>query len=350
MSKNILSKLFVGKLFDGESQKQIDKCLREIDMLKLNVKNLGYELAREMAASRLSVNNHSGEAKKYNLQSKASIQSDMESEWVSYWSSKLHIHPIYHRKIWELCYVPQVLYENDALKENSKGIVFGCGQEPLPSLFANMEADITVTDLHPDHVVTKGWAESDQHAGTLEKVFYPNIIEKAKFEENVEHKFVDMNDIPKELNNKYNFCWSVCALEHLGSIEKGLQFVENSCDVLIDGGVAVHTTEYNYTNENDTLDDCYAVAFQDKHFHDLKERLKKKGCELLTLNFDAGDGVLDRFVDVPPYLWSEKSTSSGFKSGMKEGQWWNINQHGHMKLTLDGFPCTCFGLIIRKNS
>lgn len=348
MNKKTLSELFVKKSSGDETKKLLEKSLRDIDVLKLNVKNLGYELAKEMASTRLSTHNHSGEAKKFMLQSKASTQSDMETEWVSYWCSKLNIYPVYHRKIWELCYVPQALFENDALSPNANGIVFGCGQEPLPSLFAKIGSKITVTDLDPEHDAAKDWANTEQHASTLDKVFYPDIISKSEFEERVTHKFVDMNNIPGELNGKYDFCWSVCALEHLGTVEKGLQFVENSCDVLADGGVAVHTTEYNYTNEKDTLDGSYTVAFQDKHFLNLKDRLDKKGYELLTLNFNAGDGVLDRFVDVPPYLGSEKIMKSGFKSGFIDDQWWNINQHGHMKLILGGFPCTCFGLIVRK--
>lgn len=149
-----------------------------------------------------------------------------------------------------------------------------------------------------------------------------------------------MNKIPEELHNLYDFCWSICALEHLGSISKGLDFIENSMKVLKSGGIAVHTTEYNYTNEPETIDDWPTVIFQDHHFKQIAKKLTEQGYKVAELSFDVGSQPLDRFIDIPPY-----SIGEGWLS---RDTWSNVNQGVHLKLSVDGYPCTCFGLIIQK--
>ena len=54
---------------------------------------------------------------------------------------------------------------------------------------------------------------------------------------------VDMNDIPPDLRG-FDFTWSSCALEHLGTLRAGADFVVEQMTCLRPGGVAVHTTEY----------------------------------------------------------------------------------------------------------
>jgi len=61
------------------------------------------------------------------------------------------------------------------------------------------------------------------------------------FKKNVEYRSVDMNDIPSDLKN-YDFTWSACAFEHLGSIDSGLEFVCNQMKTLKNGGWAIHTS------------------------------------------------------------------------------------------------------------
>lgn len=313
--------------------------LRDLTAIKYNIKNFGYQLATEISGankSQIAIQ----EFINIGLKSKPTTQEDMESSWLKYWADQLKIKPIMHRKIWELCYVPQAIYEKFENIRGKKGIVFGAGEEPLPALFASKGAEITVTDLHPDKVAGMGWAESNQHTDSLEKVYYENIIDRKTFKEKVSLRYVDMNDISSDLDGEYDFCWSVCALEHLGSIQNGLDFIENSLRTLKPGGLSVHTTEYNYTNEVESLDNWPTVFFQDKHFKQLAEKLKGKGYEFAELSFDIGNKPLDRYIDIPPY-----SEGEGW---ITKANWGNVNQHAHLKLSVDGFPCTSFGMIINK--
>ena len=61
---------------------------------------------------------------------------------------------------------------------------------------------------------------------------------------------------------------------------------------------------------------------------------------MLGPDFDIGDGVLDRFVDLPPY-----SIGEGLQL---HGQWAPVNQTAHLKLAIEGYAATCYGIIIRK--
>ncbi len=143
-----------------------------------------------------------------------------------------------------------------------------------------------------------------------------------------------MNRIPADLHGRHDFCWSVCALEHLGSIEQGLAFIEQSVGCLRPGGVAVHTTEYNLQEDRPTIDNWPTVLFQKKHIEALGQRVAALGARLLEVDFDVGGGVLDGFVDVPPYAHSAPG-------------WLRYPDAPHLKLSFGGFPVTSIGLIIR---
>jgi hypothetical protein len=164
-------------------------------------------------------------------------------------------------------------------------------------------------------------------------------VDRDTFAARVTHAFVDMNAIPSTLRD-YDFCWSICSFEHLGSIARGLAFVENSLDTLRPGGVAVHTTEFNFLNDEETIDNWATVLFQRKHFESLAERLARRGHRVAALDFDVGNKPMDRFIDLPPYDHDLVGTARESWHGHTK----------HLKLMLDGFPSTCFGLIIEKEA
>lgn len=319
--------------------------IKDIDAVKLNSKNFGYEIAKTLTIG-LRNSFVPPEPGLHNLVSKPTTQRDVESQWFAYWCNELKIAPVYHRKLWEFAFLLQVLHENGVFaREGVHGVGFGCGREPLASYFASKNIAATVTDLDPEKVSSLGWVDTAQHTSTLEMAFYPDLVAREHFEKFVSHRFVDMNEIPVELTGIYDFCWSVCAFEHLGSIERGLSFVENSLNVLKPGGIAIHTTEYNYLSHDKTIDDWPTVLFLRKHLEELGQRLKLKGHRMLGPDFDVGSGVLDRFIDVPPYVEGD-----GGRFHFPAGHWGDSNQIGHLKLTVDGFPCTCFAVVVIKGA
>ena len=133
-----------------------------------------------------------------------------------------------------------------------------------------------------------------------------------------------MNAIPADLVD-FDFTWSSCAFEHLGSIEAGLDFFANSLDCLKPGGIAVHTTELNLSSNNITLDRSDTVIFRRRDFEALAERLAAEGHDVIPMTFDSGDNDVDRMIDLPPYC-----------------------QDPHLKLQLMRWVTTSFGMIVRK--
>lgn len=308
--------------------------LRNLDNAQLNLKFFGYELARGLAAALPPPTETAPRA--VGLGSKASTQADMESDWVAHWCGQLHTPVFFHRKLWELAYVLQAIYEHGHLREGARGLGFGCGQEPIPSYLAAHGVAVTVTDLAAEEAQAAGWAQTHQHAASLDQAFQPHLIDRAHFDALVSLRYVDMTDIPDDLVD-YDFCWSICAFEHIGSIAKGLAFVENSLKTLRPGGLSVHTTELNIMPNGPTIDNWPTVLFQREHFTALAERLRAQGHDVAPLDFDIGDKPMDRFIDLPPW---------GHDMPAEFDRW-----HGdgaHLKVAVDGFVSTCFGIVVRK--
>ena len=140
----------------------------------------------------------------------------------------------YHRKLWEWAYIIRVLETHGDVK-GKRGLGFGCGKEPLVSYFANLGARMTATDMDAILASEAGWNQSNQYSESLNDLYFPNMRDEAIFTTNVAFKTVDMNAIPDDLEG-YDFLSSSCALEHLGSLENGLRFVENSMRCLKPGG------------------------------------------------------------------------------------------------------------------
>lgn len=233
-----------------------------------------------------------------------------------------------HRKIWEFCYILQALEEKQLIRAGSTGLGFGVGLEPLPALFASYGCKITATDMALDQAIEKGWADESylvQHSQQLDDLNKDGICEPEQFGENCRFRFVDMNHIPEDLRN-FDFTWSACCLEHLGSIEAGLQFIKNSLKCLKSGGIAVHTTEFNLSSEVETVDHQDTVLFRKSDILRLVAALEAEGHTVSPVTFNAGTYVADEFVDLPPY----------YKHSF------------HLKLLLGEYVTTSIGIIIQK--
>jgi 2-polyprenyl-3-methyl-5-hydroxy-6-metoxy-1,4-benzoquinol methylase len=309
--------------------------LRDLHNLALTVKFFGYDLARRLAEDLPQPQQLKPQS--VNLCSKASTQADLESDWAAWWCAELKVSRIFHRKLWEFAFVLQALWERGMIAGGKRGLGFGCGHEPVPSYLASKGVQLTVTDMAPEEARSHGWMSSDQHMTTIDQLFMPHLVDRATFDRNISLQYVDMNAIPEDLTG-YDFCWSVCALEHLGSIAAGLAFVRNSLATLRPGGVAIHTTEFNFLDDSQTIDNWPTVLFQRRHFMHVAQELRNEGHDVGELDFRIGDKPLDTFIDVPPYAhdWPKPLALD-----------WG-NSPAHLKISIDGFASTCFGLIIGK--
>ena len=310
---------------------------RDRALINWNLKNLGAQMAQRCAAERAGA--AAAAPLTLPLQSKPTRQADVDSGWFAYWCAELKIPVVYHRKTWEYCYLLQTLHDAGMLQAGRRGLGFACGREPIASYLAGKGVSVLATDLLPDQRKRTRWEESGQHAGGIEQIRHPHLVAKEDFDRQVQFRFVDMNDIPATLSG-FDFCWSICALEHLGSIANGLRFIENSLAVVRGGGIAVHTTEYNLDNDGPTADNCATVLFQRRHFEAIADKLQSQGHLVAPLCFEAGTGPMDNFVDLPPYDWHPLY---GRHHPLPPEP-----SPAHLKLSIGGFACTCFGITIRK--
>ena len=313
---------------------KLNAAVRNIDLISLNIKAFGYDLARQLAAAVPPRTNTA--PVRIGLRSKPSVQADLEADWAAHWCAQLHCPVVFHRKIWEFCFVLQALHEAGLITPGSRGLGFGCGQEPIPSYLAAHGVAVTVTDQAPEAAEASGWTATGQYTAGLDLAFQPHLVDRATFDRLVSFQVADMNAIDDTLVD-YDFCWSICALEHLGSLDAGARFVENSLKTLRPGGISVHTTEFNIRADGPTIDHWPTVLFQRSHFEALAERLRAQGHEVAPLDFETGDKPMDRFIDLPP--WGHDLPADF------------AQRHGrsdHLKVSVDGFPATCFGLLVRK--
>jgi hypothetical protein len=177
---------------------------------------------------------------------------------------------------------------------------FAVGCEPLVSHFASCGCRVHATDLNFEEARNKGWVEGNQHSADKSNLYHPELCDRALFDENVEFAFLDMNHIPDRLHNKFDFCWSTCSLEHLGSIELGRQFILNSLKTLNRGGMAVHTTEYNVSSNTNTIDNEPTVLFRKQDIQDILQAVRNLGY-ISHMNWNCGNECNDYYVDLPPY-------------------------------------------------
>lgn len=242
----------------------------------------------------------------------------------AYWMKALGITPFPHRKLWEFAYILQILKEQGALREGARGLGFGVGTEATPALLANMGCEIVATDLDAASGAAAGWAAGGQHGDSLKALERPEICPVGLFQQNVRYRPVDMNAIPADLID-FDFCWSACAYEHLGSIEAGLRFVKRSIECLRPGGIAVHTSELNLTSNKETVDREGTVLFRRRDMERLALELTRLGHTVLPIKFDQGELPPDRFVDMPPYRGDH-----------------------HLKVALKKYVTTSFGIAVIK--
>ncbi len=257
--------------------------------------------------------------------SQAATYEQMTSEAYKQWCEKLNEETNYHRKSWEYAYILQCLETKGKIFKNSKGLGFGVGQEPIVAYLAKMGCQILATDLDPHLAAEKGWVESGEYSKKLLDLNQRSVCSDDTLRKQVELKIMDMNSIsPEVLQGEYDFVWSACALEHLGTLENGIQFMLNSVKALKPGGVAVHTTEFNVSSNEETIESGGTVLYRKRDIEKIADLLRAEGYKI-QLNFDLGKTKLDQYYDVAPFS----------------------NYH-HLRLQLEKYVITSFGFLIHK--
>lgn len=239
---------------------------------------------------------------------------------------------VYHRKQWEYVFLLKILDET-LLSEapiGKKAIGFAVGLEPTVAYLASQNVTVTATDLAQDHPNAKQWNASNQLMGTsLKELNDRDIATQHQMDTYVAQENIDMNYVERSSawnhRGSFDLVWSICAVEHVGSIRQGLEFMIKSLELLKPGGIAVHTTEFNLKSTLETSDHTTTVQYRKRDIDALYECSINMGYEVHRPCYDIGNGTYVNQVDMPPY------------------------QHNpHLLLEFNGYVGTCFGIAIHK--
>lgn len=240
------------------------------------------------------------------------------------WCAALKLDPVFQRKQWEFAWMLAALDRAGMLKPGARALGFGVGREVLPAFFAARGMQVTATDQSLTSAQISGWVGYGQHASGLAALSFPQVVADEELQRLVSFRTVDMNHIPDDLSG-YDVVWSACALEHVGTLDLATAFIERSLACLRPGGVAVHTTEFNCTSDDDTITKGLTVLFRRRDLVALSERLARQGHVMAPLALDAGTGFLDQYVDLPPF-----------------------NQDASLRLLLERHIAGSVGILIRR--
>ena len=245
-----------------------------------------------------------------------------------FWVRQLKDKPRFLRKQWEFFFIAQALFERGMIQRGRKGVGFGVGQEPLPALFASFGVEILATDQSYEDAERAGWVKSSQHSRNLSGLNERGICTDAMFHQLVQFAEVDMNGLPAHMVGQFDFCWSSCTLEHLGSLKHGTEFIKRSLDLLKPGGIAVHTTEFNLSSDEHTIESEGLSVYRHRDIEELVADIEAAGHTVEPIDWTRGGGLAESVVDLPPWGRGEP----------------------HIRLLLGEFECTSIGLIIRRNA
>lgn len=224
-----------------------------------------------------------------------------------------------HRKLWEFVFIVRALEAAGMLEPGKRGLVFAAGEEPLISLFASKGVEIVATDMDAEGARRAGWVNG-QFTGSRDKLFYPDLVSWDDFDRLVSYETADMNHIPPHLFGQFDFVWTTCSLEHVGSVLLAQRFAINSMEVLKPGGMALHTTEFTLSSLSHKFEGPYYCIFRKSDMDALASSLRKLRFHVPDIYYHAGSSKLDQTPDLPRY-----------------------DKNRHIKLLLDGHVVTSIG-------
>ena len=243
---------------------------------------------------------------------------------------KMHDLPEHSRKEWEFEAITDVLDNFGMLGSGKRGVGFAVGNEPLSAYYASKGCEILATDLAAKDDKSGLWTHTDQSAmSSAESLNMFGICDKDSFKRLVTYRDVDMNHIPGDIRG-YDFCWSSCAIEHIGGLEKSKAFLKNVLDVLKPGGISVHTTEINLDSNISTVTDGYSVIFRRCDIEEICRWMNENGHKMYV-DFRRGSDPMDM------RLCGYRCTSEDYPDFM-------------LNCNIDGYDSTSFIFIIQKGT
>jgi hypothetical protein len=104
-------------------------------------------------------------------------------------------------------------------------------------------------------------------------------------------------------------------------------------------------------SDGQTVEEGGTVLFRRSDFEKLAERLLARGCKIKSISFDVGDKPIDRYIDIPPYHLHEvvrmpvfETLQAVYPEQLRRAF---SSPPSHLKLMVEEFPTTCFGIVVQ---
>ena len=184
----------------------------------------------------------------------------------------------YHRKQWEFVTIFICLCQHGKLSDKSIGASFGAGKEPLIYHLLPYVKSFLATDLYSWNT---GWDTAKMGKTDTPMDFLQRNAPKGLDISNLQAKEMDMRTLDIE-DKSLDFCYSSCAVEHIGHRDDFIQHLREVKRVLKDDGIYVMTTEFLFNHKT--------IANKGNYKFDidyLKELIIEAGLDTQQI-FDAG--------------------------------------------------------------
>jgi SAM-dependent methyltransferase len=168
-----------------------------------------------------------------------------------------------HRKQWEFAMIFLVLRRLGMVRPDRVGLSLGGGTERLLYSLAHLIKHMTVTDLYDPDTVWDCARTNDPNE--FVHVMRPFDVDDSKYHAvRMDMRSLDCDD------RSFDFCYSSCSIEHIGSDADFLRHFDEVSRVLKDGGIYVFTTEISFINS--TIQDPGNYVFAPDYLTDLVSR------------------------------------------------------------------------------
>lgn len=238
--------------------------------------------------------------------------SDWQSEVISQrrfternffiWMNLLREQPKLHSKQFQNYAILEAANSVVLNSENKRSAIgFGVGIEPIPTALAKIGYDVIATD-YLDGNIASDWKNTDQLINTPEDLNSRGILTPEEFKRSVKFMNLDMNRIPDEFNENFDFVWSSCALGHIGGYQNGLDFIKNSTRLLKPGGIALHSTELDVSPGTEKFESPNLSLYREEDIERLFMEIKDLGFNVAKLDTKRSwTKPAEAFIDREPW-------------------------------------------------
>ena len=254
-----------------------------------------------------------------------------DTEFHSIVINELKESPRFHRKQWEFAMIFLALKKLGFLNENMTGLSLGGGNERVLYSIAQHVNKLIVTDLY-DEDTTWDCAKTKDPDEYI-KASKPFDVDDSKIKAlRMDMRYLDFED------NTFDFCYSACAIEHIGDFDDFVRHLDEVYRVLKEDGVYVFTTELEIGSN--TVKDQNNFIFSSSYLNEIFNSIK------LTPDVDV-DANLAHHESNTPLPSNVKNLCYNNEESFIDGI---MKSYPHLFLLRGKYPFTSIQFVMRKKT